>query len=125
MTRREPQRARHVALAIDFGKDENSGFHQRTLPSSEPRPGNSRSRYSPKARRRRFQCRLGLGLVGARQFDIEHLALAHAGDNKSLTRPQISSILLWAFVVFFAGIVFFGLPGICRPFPAIEVLRVP
>ncbi len=27
MTRDEPQRARHVALAIDAGKDENSGFH--------------------------------------------------------------------------------------------------
>jgi hypothetical protein len=27
MARDEPQRARHVALAIDAGKDENSGFH--------------------------------------------------------------------------------------------------
>ncbi len=27
MARDEPQRARHIALAIDAGKDENSGFH--------------------------------------------------------------------------------------------------
>src|SRR5260370_523656 len=29
MTRRQPQRARHVALAIDSGKDDNDGFHRR------------------------------------------------------------------------------------------------
>jgi hypothetical protein len=27
VTRRKPERARHVVLAIDAGKDENGGFH--------------------------------------------------------------------------------------------------
>src|ERR1700684_1509429 len=35
-----------------------------------------------------FQRRLGLGLVGAGQFDIEHLALAHAGDAIDAERFQ-------------------------------------
>ena len=36
----EPQRARHVALAIDAGKNEHRGFHEsiETLPLRGPRP---------------------------------------------------------------------------------------
>src|SRR6202522_1270734 len=37
---------------------------------------------------RRFQRGFGFGLVGARQFDIEHLALADAGDAIDAERLQ-------------------------------------
>src|SRR5574337_597312 len=39
LARHEAQRARHVAFAIDAGKDENGGFHRATL--IQPRPRDS------------------------------------------------------------------------------------
>src|ERR1700722_12741729 len=70
VARSELQRAGHVALAIDSGKEENGGFHSKRtcfLPlspkgegksNSTLQPGNSRSRCWPRACRRRLSTRL-------------------------------------------------------------------
>jgi hypothetical protein len=38
VTRRKPERARHVVLAIDAGKDENGGFHSARASSPPATP---------------------------------------------------------------------------------------
>ena len=80
MTRRQPQRARHVALAIDSGKDENGGFHQQGCLAQDLDPVILDHRVGQELVGGILQGRLGLGLVGAGELDVEHLALAHAGD---------------------------------------------
>ena len=79
----EPQRARHVALAVDAGEDEDGGFHPSHVHLVILDHGIGQQLVGGL-----LEQRLGLGLVAALDLDVEHLALAHAGHALQAKRAQ-------------------------------------
>ena len=77
------QRARHVALAIDAGENDDGRFHLRHLDPVILDDGIGEELF-----RGIFQRRLGAGAVRALDFDVEYLALADAGDAADAERSQ-------------------------------------